>query len=219
LLKEHFTEAEADVFEELDNGIVRYITDHTDEDLLDGCIYLAVCNPALPSGLLPAVIEEKVVNLLSTGNPSLASTNKVLALAMHMRGANMRTLCDKLPGAAATAVENKLYRPSDATIFRELLDASAVNLNDSARNRLLRICTSIPPADDWRNGLETVWQRMVFLNGAPKRGCDLAKTATAVAEILSDLKDSDMHLASGLPAMGMDILFANDEGFGRDVNR
>jgi len=47
LLKENFIEGDENILEELDDCIVRYIKAHTDEDMLDGCVYLVLCNPQL----------------------------------------------------------------------------------------------------------------------------------------------------------------------------
>jgi len=72
LLKENFIEGDDNILEDLDDCIVRYIKAHTDEDMLDGCVYLALCNTQLLKELLDpkkilakSVLHERCTSILA----------------------------------------------------------------------------------------------------------------------------------------------------------
>lgn len=201
LMTEHFIESDDDVLEELDNRIINYIKYYTDEDILDGCIYLALCNPALLDYALLKIMAEKATGFLSTAHQPLAVLNKLLILAMHVPGA----WHDKIPDAIQYAMNTQLFHHSDLIISKELLSVS--NVKKGEKTLLYDMCTSLLTESDSHSGrMEMVWQHLVFLGGSVDGKCDIDTISTMVTDILKDLSVQDMYFASGLPAMGMDIL-------------
>ena len=203
LMKAHFIKSDDEVLEELDNRIIAYIKCHADEDMLDGCIYLALCNPALLDDTLMKIMAEKGASFLSSTCQPLAVLNKLLKLAIHVPGA----WDDKIPEAAQYAIKSQLYRRSDLKICKELLNVSNVKKGNKALDDM---CTSrLTESDSHADRMEVVWQHLVFLGGAVNGKCPIDYISNMVTNILKDLSVQDMYFASGLPAMGMDILLTN----------
>lgn len=210
LLDEHFCEAEDDMLEEIDNSMIHYITNHTDEDMLDGCLYLAVCRPESLDDALTPVIARQVTWFLSAGSHPLGVLNKLLVFAIRLPQLRLHPWFDKLPEAAIDAIDTPLYRRSDMMICRDLLETSDFSRENSIWNILHDRCTAMPITDDFQTDcLETVWQNLVFLGGKRKRECDIEWISKTVTDKLKDLSIQDMCFSAGLPAMGMDLLTVN----------
>ena len=204
LMKEHFIKCDDDVLEELDERIIDYIKYHTNEEMLDGCIYLAICNPALLDDALLKIMEEKNAGFLSSAYQPLAVLNKLLKLAIHVPGAWYNKILD----AAHYAINSQLYHRSDLKICKELLNVSNVKKGNKT---LDDICTFLlAESDSCSDRMEMVWQYLVFFGGAVNGKCDIDNVSNMVTNILKDLSVQDMYFTSGLPAMGMDLLLTNE---------
>jgi hypothetical protein len=202
LLKENFIEGGDDILEDLENCIVRYIKAYTNEDMLDGCVYLALCNPELLDASLMKVLEKQISIFLSSSAHSLAALNKILVFAIYT-SKHLRPWSDMLPDAVMRAIDSQLYCHSDLMVCKELLKQKETLTSSVLYDK----CTYILAADDYQVvGIEIVWKNLVFLGGVRKEICDIYQISTMVHDILKDLNEHDMYLASGLPAMGMDIL-------------
>ena len=113
-----------------------------------------------------------------------------------------------LPDVAIRAIDAGLYCNSDLMICKDLICAFNGNKDNRSWSLLQDRCISMLTGKELlTDHIETVWQYMIFLDGKRKTVCDLEQLSSMVNDMLKDLKESDMYLYSGLPAMGMYVLF------------
>ena len=207
LLKERLIEDEDDLLASLDAYLLRHIREHTDEGMLDGCLYLMFAHPKPPDEPVMQVLAQQFSLLLSAAGYPLSVLNKLLAVASRMPDRHLDSWYDTLLRGAVQAIHTQPYRRSDLMICRDLLEAFPGPKDKQEWNALRDCCTSLLDAGiSYADYIETVWQNAVFLGGASTMRHDLNRIATFVTGKLKDLTLRDLYLSAGLPAAGMDIL-------------
>ena len=208
LIREKFIEGDDDLLENLESGIINYIKTRNDDDMLDGMIYLACCHPKLLNYITFPVFAGRISNFLQSDNHHLATLNKVLSIAIRLPDQSLHTWSELLPDAVIHVIDAGLYNNSDLIICNDLLGSFEVKKDNKAWNQLKDRCSSMLTGRELlTDHIETIWQYMIFLDSMSRTVCDIEQLSSMVNNILKDLKESDMYLSCGLPAIGMYALF------------
>jgi len=211
LLKEKFLQGEDDLLEDFDECILQYIKENTNENMLDGCIYL-ICEHSKPLDESMIKIFTKQFSLfLLSGNYPLSTLNKLLHIANRIPSRHLFPLYDTLLNVALHAIHTKAYRCSDLMICKDLLEAFPENDDNQIRKELCDLCTSLLfRSISYLDRLEAIWQNLVFSGGTVNMQHDINRISMLVTDKLKDLLASDLYLSCGLPAIGMDILLTDE---------
>ena len=210
-LKENFIRADDDLLTYLDNNMIQYIKQHTDENMLDSCMYLTFGNPELLDDRLMTFLAKQLFLFLPSGSHSLATLNKLLAVANHLPGRYLHPWYDILLNDAIQAIKIRQYRLSDLMICSELLEKLHGKERYQAWKALHDRCKSlISTGISQTDRIETVWQNLVLSGGAVKDRHDVNWISTYVTDKLKDLNIPDLCFSAGLPALGIRLLMVSD---------
>lgn len=206
LIREGFITGNENIWRDIENGFYRFIQQSVNEDMLDCGLYFARCRPELVNEPLSSALSKQIAGFLASGNHTLGQLNKAKALAFSLPVEYYGQLEKPLYNAVLSAIERRFYRLSDMIFFTELLKTATVD-NIVEKNLYDRCASALRERDLRKDRLETVWQHLVLMDGTKNTGCDPDWAAARVEEILQDMKEEDMYLSGGLPAIGLDILW------------
>ena len=208
LMKKQFISCNEDIFEEAEKWMVRSILGQQNEDMLDVGLYFACCRSSLLDKDLLSNLSNKVKNLLSNGRHSLDILNKIMALILRT---TIQDSNDELLDALSYSIDAQLYRTSDLMICKDLLLETVQKYDMISGDKLYNRCESLLLAKDLqKDRLETVWQHLLFFDDFKKTVCDMDWTSSLVHTILLDLKEENLYLNGGLPAIGLDIILSSN---------
>ena len=207
LLKEQFVQTDDNLLVDFDECILRYIKEHTDENILNGCLYLTSDYPKPLDESVIHVFAQQFPLFLSSGSYPLATLNKLLAVTGHIPNQYLYPWSDNLPDAAIQAIDTQLFCLSDIMICKNLLEVFIDQRENKAWDILYDKCTYIL-SDGISNTdcIETIWQNLVYLGNTSKEIHDLVWISTQVTSIIKNFNKKYLFLAAGLPAMGMSLL-------------
>ena len=208
LLKKQFVNGDEDIFEEAENLMIRSMLEQQNEDMLDVGLYFACCRSGLLYKDLLSNLSNKVKNLLSNGRHSLGILNKIMALILRT---TIQDSIDELFDALTYSIDAQLYRTSDLMICKDLLFETGQKYDIRSGDKLYNRCESLLLEKDLRKDrLEAVWQHLLFFEDFKKTVFDMDWTSSLVHTVLLDLKEENLHLAGGLPAIGLDIILTSN---------